>query len=239
MKFRSLIPLASLVLLSACSPQELQSVLGTMNTPNALSNEEVVKGLKEALQVGTERAVGQAGAANGFWSNAAIRIPFPQEAIKVKNTLLDLGMNKPVEDFEKTMNTAASDAAREAVPVFVDAITSMTIQDGFNLLRGGENAATNFLREKTSAALRAKFTPVVEKATAQVALTNYWQPLASTYNTATLLTGGKAVDPDLNAYVTTKAMDGLFLLLAGEEKKIREDPVARTTALLQKVFAAQ
>ncbi|HRF82487.1 MAG TPA: DUF4197 domain-containing protein, partial [Flavobacteriales bacterium] len=167
------------------------------------------------------------------------RIPFPPEAIKVKNTLTDLGIKKPVEDFERTLNKAAEQAAKEAVPVFVDAITSMSIQDGFTLLRGGENAATNFLREKTSDALRAKFTPVVERATQQVALTSYWTPVASAYNTASLLTGGKAVDPDLNAYVTSKAMDGLFLLLADEEKKIRQDPAARATALLQKVFAQQ
>jgi hypothetical protein len=144
-----------------------------------------------------------------------------------------------VEDFERTLNKAAEQAAKEAVPVFVDAITSMSIQDGFNLLRGGENAATDFLREKTSDALRAKFAPVVATATQQVALTSYWTPVANAYNTASILTGGKAVDPDLNAYVTAKAMDGLFLLLAEEEKRIRLDPAARATALLQKVFAQQ
>ncbi len=103
----------------------------------------------------------------------------------MKNTLTDIGLNKPVEDFEHTLNKAAEQAAKEAVPVFVDAITSMTIQDGFDLLKGGENAATNFLRNKTSEALRVKFAPVVEKATAQVALTSYWQPVANAYNTAT------------------------------------------------------
>ncbi|MBX2979147.1 MAG: DUF4197 domain-containing protein [Flavobacteriales bacterium] len=230
--------LAVVLLCTASSPQELQSILGA-GAPAALSNEEVISGLKEALRVSTERSVDKAGATNGFWNNNLIRIPFPQEAIAVKNTLTDLGINKPVEDFERTLNQAAELASKEAVPVFVDAITSMTIQDGFTLLRGGENAATNYLREKTSATLRTRFTPVVEKATSQVALTSYWQPLASAYNTATLLTGGKAVQPDLNAYVTDRAIDGLFTLLAQEEKTIRQDPVARTTALLQKVFAAQ
>lgn len=238
--FRSIAPpaLALACILTACSPQELQSILNA-GTPAALSNEEVISGLKEALRVSTERSVDKAGATNGFWNNNLIRIPFPPEAIAVKNTLTDLGINKPVEDFERTLNQAAELAAKEAVPVFVDAITSMTIQDGFTLLRGGENAATNYLREKTSATLRAKFTPVVEKATSQVALTSYWQPVATAYNTATIFTGGKAVQPDLNAYVTDRAMDGLFILLAQEEKTIRQDPVARTTALLQKVFAAQ
>ena len=220
------------------SPQELQSILNSAGT-GGLSNEEVISGLKEALRLGTERSVAKASVAEGFWNDSRIRIPFPAEAIKVKNTLTDLGITEPVEDFERTLNKAAETAAKEAIPVFVDAITSMSIQDGFNLLRGGENAATNFLREKTSAALRAKFTPVVENATEQVALTSYWNPLANAYNTASLLTGGKAIEPDLNAYVTTKAMDGLFLLLAEEEKKIRQDPAARATALLQKVFAQQ
>ncbi|MEZ4755562.1 MAG: DUF4197 domain-containing protein [Flavobacteriales bacterium] len=226
------------LLITACSPQELQSILNS-TAPSALSNEEVISGLKEALRVGTERSVEKASAANGFWNNNLIRIPFPQEAIAVKNTLTDLGINKPVEDFERTLNQAAELASKEAVAVFVDAITSMSIQDGFTLLRGGENAATNYLREKTSATLRTRFTPVVEKATGQVALTSYWQPMATAYNTATLLTGGKAVQPDLNAYVTDRAIDGLFTLLAQEERTIRQDPVARTTALLQKVFAAQ
>ncbi|MFZ1331691.1 MAG: DUF4197 domain-containing protein [Flavobacteriales bacterium] len=226
-----------LISLVACTPADLQSIL---NAPTSvLSNDEVISGLKEALRIGTERSVEKATGSDGFLSNPLIRIPFPQEAIKVKNTLLDIGLNKPVDDFELALNKAAVEASKEAVPVFVDAITSMSIQDGFNLLKGGENAATNFLREKTTAALTAKFAPVVHSATQTVDLTSYWTPLATTYNTTTLLTGGNAIDPDLDAYITTKAIDGLFLLLADEEKKIREDPLARTTSLLQKVFAQQ
>lgn len=204
-----------------------------------LSNGEVISGLKEALRIGTERSVTLGSAMDGFNKNTTIRIPFPQEAIKVRNTLMDLGMKKPVEDFETTLNRAAEEAAKEAVPVFVDAITSMSISDGFAILRGGEDAATNYLKEKTTAALLAKFRPKVEAATQKVALTNYWTPLANAYNTASILTGAKAVDPDLNAYVTQKAADGLFVLLANEEKKIRQDPMARATDLLKRVFAQQ
>ena len=148
-------------------------------------------------------------------------------------------MTTPVEDVELTPNRAAEEAAKEAVPVFVDAITSMTIADGFAILKGGENAATNYLKEKTTAALLVKFRPKVEAATQKVALTNYWKPMADAYNAATILTGGKAIEPDLNGYVTQKAADGLFLLLANEEKKIRQDPLARTTDLLRRVFAQQ
>jgi len=230
--------LITAITLSACSPQDLQNILAA-GSPAALSNEEVIAGLKEALRVGTERTVKSTSATDGFWSNQLIRIPFPDEAIKVKNTLTSLGMTQPINDFERTLNRAAEAAAKEAVPVFVDAVTSMTIQDGFTILRGGENAATNFLRDKTSAALRERFKPVVEKATRNTQLTSYWQPLASAYNTATLLTGGSTVNPDLDAYVTDKALSGLFTVLAQEEKRIRVDPVARTTELLRKVFAAQ
>ncbi|HRD53590.1 MAG TPA: DUF4197 domain-containing protein [Flavobacteriales bacterium] len=224
---------------AACSPQDLQTILGSTGGSPALTNDEVIAGLKEALRLGAERTVSSTSATDGFWGNQLIRIPFPEEAIKVKNTLTDLGINQPVQDFERVLNTAAERAAKEAVPVFVDAITGMSISDGFAILRGGERAATDFLREKTSAALRAKFTPVVERATQEVALTSYWQPIASAYNTATFITGGKAVNPDLNAYVTDKALAGLFTVLAQEEKRIRVDPLARATDLLRKVFAAQ
>ena len=227
-----------LVLLHSCSPQELQSILDTAGG-SPLSNEEVVAGLKEALQIGADRTVSKAGNENGFWADPRIKIPFPPEATAVKSTLLQIGMTKPVEDFERTLNKAAETAAKEAVPVFVDAIKSLSIQDGFTILRGGENAATDLLRQRTETQLRAKFLPVVKNATSSVALTSYWRPLANAYNTASILTGQQAVDPDLDAYVTDRAMDGLFLLLADEEKKIREDPIARTTELLRRVFGSQ
>ncbi len=234
---RPMLPVFLMMLLS-CSPQELQSILDAAgSTP--LSNEEVVAGLKEALQIGADRTVSKAGADNGFWNDQRIRIPFPQEAIKVKNTLLQIGLVKPVEDFERTLNKAAGNAAKEAVPVFVEAIRGLSIQDGFTILRGGDNAATDLLRQRTETQLRARFMPVVKNATSAVALTSYWEPLASAYNTATILTGQQAVDPDLDAYVTDRALDGLFLLLADEEKKIREDPLARTTELLRRVFGQQ
>lgn len=245
MNLRSALPTAGLVLLAAvlggCTEQQILGTMDAMKNGGAapLSNGEVVSGLKEALRVGTERSVSLASAVNGFNGNALIRVPFPEDAIKVRNTLMDLGLKKPVEDFELTLNRAAEAAAKEAVPVFVEAITSMSIADGFAILRGGENAATNYLKEKTTAALLAKFRPVVAKATRQVALAQYWKPVADAYNTATLLTGGKAVEPDLDAYVTRKAADGLFVLLANEEKKIRQDPLARTTDLLRRVFGAQ
>ncbi len=230
------IPFLFLLPLVACSPQELQTILGGTGE---LSEREVADGLKEALRIGTERSVDKAAAPDGFWNDPRIRIPFPPEAIAVRNTLMDLGMRGQVEQFEKTMNEAARLASREAVTVFVTAVNGMTIQDAFSILRGGDHAATNFLHARTHESLRGRFQPIVEQATSQVALGQYWQPLANAYNTATIITGQEAVDPDLNGYVTQKALDGLFLLLAEEEQRIREDPVARTTTLLQRVFSRQ
>lgn len=231
---------ALLVLFAGCSTQDLTKVLEaagqTTSGPAPLTNPEVINGLREALRTGTERSVQLTSAVDGFWNNARIHVPFPPEAVKVKTTLEGMGMKKPVEDFERTLNKAAEEATKEAVPVFVDAITGMSISDGFAILNGGEQAATDFLKEKTTGALMAKFKPVVARATERVALTNYWKPLANTYNTAGFITGAKAVDPDLDQYVTQKAIDGLFVMLADEEKKIRKDPLARTTELLRRVF---
>lgn len=235
---------AAALLCSACSSTQFAQVLDeTSKQINgggaALTNADVIAGLKEALDKGAEHAVGTASVADGFWKSDRLRIPFPPEAVKVKNTLSDIGMGAQVEKFELTMNRAAENAAKEAVPVFLNAIKGMTVADGFAILKGGDHAATDFLKEKTTAELTAKFRPIVEKATQQVALTNYWTPLSNAYNTATLLTGGQSVNPDLDAYVTQKAIDGLFVLVADEEQQIRKDPLARTTDLLKRVFAAQ
>lgn len=205
----------------------------------ALSEQEVVTGLKEALRVGAERGVAKASSDQGFWNDPRIRIPFPPEAQALRTTLLDMGMDQQVEEFERTMNKAAELASREAILVFTQAVNNMTIRDGFMILRGGDRAATNYLHDQTSDTLRTRFLPIVDRATSQVSLTSYWQPLANAYNTAAVLTGKDPVNPDLNGYITDQAMDGLFLLLAEEEKRIREDPIARTTEILKKVFAQQ
>lgn len=232
------------ILAAGCSSTQITQTMKDVadqvggGTPG-LTNDDVIAGLKEALVKGAEYSVDVASATDGFWKSSRLQIPFPEEAIKVKNTLNDIGLNSQVEKFELTMNRAAETAAKEAVPVFVNAIKGMTVADGFTILRGGDHAATNFLKDKTTAELTGKFRPIVEKATQQVALTSYWTPLTSAYNKATLFTGGEAVNPDLDAYVTQKAIDGLFILVADEEQKIRQDPLARTSDLLKRVFAAQ
>lgn len=213
------------------------SVLGSGQSTPSLSNEEVIKGLKEALSIGTDNAAGAAAALDGFNGNPLIHIPFPEDAIKVKNTVEGLGLDNQVDKFVTTLNRAAEEASKEAAPIFLDAITSMSIADGFTILKGADDAASVYLRNQTYDKLYATFKPKVQVAVDKVKVGENWEPLANAYNTATLLTGGERVDPDLNNYVTERAIDGLFLLLASEEKKIRENPAARVTDLLQKVFA--
>ncbi len=208
------------------------------NSKPSLSNEEVISGLKEALQVGIKNAVNQSAAIDGFLSNPEIRLPFPPDAIKVKEKALQLGMSSQVDKFETTLNRAAEEAVKEALPIFTQAILNMSVQDGFAILKGGNGAATNFLKNQTSQQLYNAFLPKVKDATAKVGLTAYWNPLITKYNAAVKLTGGQQLNPDLDAYITQRAIDGLFTLVAKEENKIRENPAARITDLLAKVFGS-
>lgn len=198
-----------------------------------LSNEEVVKGLKEALNIGTKNSTGKASKVDGFLKNPAIKIPMPPEAKSMETTLRGFGMNKPVDDFIVSLNRAAEEAAKDAAPIFLNAITSMSISDGFSILKGSDNAATSYLKDKTTAELKIKFKPIVAAALKKVQVTKYWKPLASRYNKVPMV---KPVNPNLDEYVTNKAMEGLFKLLAEEELKIRKDPAARVTDILKKVF---
>lgn len=214
-------------------------VLGTTNSGDgvSLTNEEVIQGLKEALTVGTNNSSGDASKEDGFWKNDRLRLPFPPDAIKVKEKAEDLGLTSQVEKFELTLNRAAEEACKTAGPIFIDAITGMSIADGWNILNGDTNAATTYLKNNTSSALYTAFKPKVETAVETVELTKYWEPIMTKYNQVMTLTNGDKVNPDLNDYITNKAIDGLFLLIADEEAKIRKDPLARVTDILDKVFS--
>ncbi|MBI3502714.1 MAG: DUF4197 domain-containing protein [Bacteroidetes bacterium] len=198
-----------------------------------LSNDEVIQGLREALNVGTNNSTASASKADGFYKNPLIFIPFPSEAQKIKNTVEDLGMHKQVQDFEMSINRAAEEASKEAAPVFLDAIKGMSIADGFSILHGADNAATQYLNDKTSGELTAKFTPIIKNAIQKVEVTKYWNPIITTYNK---VPGVEKQNPNLEQYITSKALEGLFKLIAGEEKKIRTDPVARISDILKRVF---
>ncbi len=210
----------------------------TTTTAPSLTNGEVISGLKEALSVGIKNSVNLSSVTDGFLANSAIRLPFPPDALKVKEKALDWGLDGQVEKFETTLNRAAEEATKEALPIFMNAITNMTVTDGFAILNGGNGAATKFLKDNTTSQLVAAFSPKVEAAIATVKLTDYWNPLATKYNTAMTLTGGQKVTTDLSAFVTDRAISGLFTMVEQEENKIRLDPMARVSDILQKVFGS-
>ncbi|MCB9359708.1 MAG: DUF4197 domain-containing protein [Flavobacteriales bacterium] len=224
-------------LLFACAEmtQVLEDVNGMSGTTPALTNTEVINGLKEALTVGTNNSTDLLSKVDGYYKNPALFIPFPPEAEKVKEKVIALGMESQVEKFEMTLNRAAETAAKEAAPVFINAIKGMSISDGFAILRGSDNAATQYLKDKTSAELKVKFQPIIKNAIDQVEVTKYWNPIITTYNKIPFVDNQ---NPDLEDYVTTKAMDGLFLMIEKEEKNIRANPMARVTDLLKKVFGS-
>lgn len=198
-----------------------------------LSNEEVIGGLKEALSIGSEKSTAKLSAVDGFFKDAAIKILMPEEAKKVEKKLRMVGMGKMVDDAILSMNRAAEDAAKTATPIFISAIRDITIQDGLGILRGGDHAATNYLKGKTVASLTEAFRPIIEASLVKTDATKHWNTVFTNYNKFS----AEKVDTDLAAYVTEKALMGIFHQLAQEELKIRKDPVARTTDLLKKVFA--
>ena len=199
----------------------------------SLSNDEIISGLKEALNVGTNNASQKLSNVDGFFKDAAIKILMPEEAQKVESKLRSLGMGKQVDNAILSMNRAAEDASKEVAPIFINAIKGMTIGDGLGILKGGDFAATNYLKEKTTASLTEKFRPIIESSLKKVDATKYWNTIFTTYNRFT----AEKVNTDLVAYVTEKALSGLFYQVGMEEQKIRKDPLARTTDILKKVFA--
>lgn len=206
------------------------------STTKPLTNDEVIKGLKEALNVGVNNSTGLASKLNGYYKNPKIFIPWPPDALKVEKKLRELGFGKKVDEFTMTLNRAAEEAAKEASPIFVSAIKGMTIQDGMGILKGNQTAATLYLKGKTETQLQSAFSPVVQRALQKTNATRYWSELVSIYNKIPLV---QKVNPNLNAYATDKAIDGLFVLVGDEETKIRKDPAARVTDILRRVFGGK
>jgi len=223
--------------LSCDTLNKISETVGTSGVA-PLSNDEVVRGLKEALTVGITNSVNLTSVTNGFLKNADIRLPFPPDALKVREKAMEWGLKNQVEKFETTLNRAAEEATKEALPIFKNAILNMSVKDGFAILRGGNGAATKFLKDNTNDQLVSAFSPKVRAAIATVKLTEYWNPIMSKYNSAAPLLGLNTVNPDLDQYITQKAIDGLFKMVEKEENKIRENPVARVSDLLKRVFAS-
>jgi hypothetical protein len=209
------------------------TAVSSAEAASSLSNDDIIKGLKEALTVGSNNAGESASKLDGFYRNEKINIPFPPEINNVKTSVENMGLKPQVTKFVETLNRAAEEAAKEAAPIFVNAITTMNISDGMNILNGGDKAATTFLEDKTTSELKTKFEPIVKKAIEKVQLTKYWNPVVSNYNKVPFV---KKVNPDLEAYVLERAISGMFTLVAEEEAKIRNNPAARVSDILKKVF---
>jgi len=237
--------------LLACSAHadwwdKLKSVLTSTNAPaaaDALSSEQMVGGLKEALSKGVEKAVASLGREGGFLTNLNVKIPMPEKLQTVEKALRTVGQNQLADDFVRSMNRAAEQAVPVAAGVFGDAIKQMTIADAKSILSGPDDAATQFFRRTTQTNLHAQFYPIVQKATDQVGVTAQYKQMMSKFAAADTLgglfgrsAGTKPGTTDIDAYVTDKALDGLFKMVADEEKNIRANPLARTSDLLQKVF---
>lgn len=205
----------------------------TQTKSSILSSDNISNGLKEALTVGANNAAKKLGAQDGFFGNAVLKILMPPEAQKIEKKLRDYGMGSQVDDAILSMNRAAESASKSAAPIFVNAIKSMSITDAYNILKGTDTAATGYLREKTTPQLTSAFSPVIQQSLDDVGATTKWSALVALYNNIPFV---KKLNPDLVGYVTDKALSGMFLSVAEEEKKIRKDPVAQTTDILKKVF---
>ncbi len=195
---------------------------------------EIGNALRQALKQGTSKSSDRLSAVNGFFGNAAVKILFPPEAQKVEKTLRGMGMNKLCDNVILSLNRAAEDAAKEAKPIFIDAIQKMTLKDVTGILMGQQDAATQYFKRTTTIALAAKFKPVIKVSLDKVGATKYYGTAAGEYNKLPFV---KHMNPDISDYATQKTIDGLFLEIAQEELKIRKNlPSARSTPLLQKVF---
>jgi len=203
------------------------------SSSSSLSQDEVGAGLKEALTQGVEKGVDQLSQEDGYYKDLSIKIFLPEEAQKVETKLRSLGLDEQVDNTIESLNRAAEDAATEAKDIFVAAIKGMTISDAMSILQGENNAATTYLDNSTRESLASKFEPIIKVSLDKVGATKNWNSIFTTYNKLPLV---QDVNPDLVDYVTQKAIDGLFVQIAKEELKIREDPAARVTDLLKKVF---
>lgn len=204
-------------------------------TMSALSESDIAAGLKEALGKGVSNAVSQLGAEGGFLSNAKVKIPLPEHLQLVEKGLRAIGQDAYADDFITSMNRAAEQAVPTAANVFGKAISNMSIDDARGVLSGGDTAATDFLKRSSHDELKQRFRPLVDAAVNEVGVTANYQQLMDKAGGAAQLIGAET--PDLTGYVTDKALDGLYLVVGEEERKIRENPAARTTELLKKVFS--
>jgi hypothetical protein len=199
----------------------------------SLTETDAANAIKEALNKGVDIGVKKVSKQDGFFLDPEIRIPFPKDMKKVEKKLRDLGMNQQIDQIIVSINRAAEDASTSAKPILIKAIKDMSISDAKKIVNGNKSAATDYLRNSTYLSLSKEFQPVIRTSLQKVNATKYWKSLIRAYNKIPFI---KKVNPDLEIYVTEKAIDGLFFMIEKEEKRIRENPKQRTTELLKKVF---
>jgi hypothetical protein len=221
---------------SLLSCAELQQVANQFPELNQNAQLDIAGGLKEALNNGISKQVSKLTATDGFYKNEAVKILMPEELQKVDKALRKIGLSSLADDGIKMLNRAAEDAVKESTPIFVDAVKQMSFTDAKNILMGNESSATTYLQTTTTTPLYAKFNPVIKNSFAKVGADKVWTNIINKYNAIPLV---KKVNPDLTDYTTKKALEGVFKMIAVEEKNIRTDLSSRTSTLLQKVFALQ
>lgn len=215
---------------------ELQQVVNSLPQGTGVDPTMIANGLRQALDFGIDKQVSKLTRKDGFYKNPLVKILLPQELRKVDQTLRDIGLSSLADEGLIMLNRAAEDAVKTATPIFVDAVKQITFNDAKNILLGPNNAATNYLEGKTNSALYGKFNPVIGKSFQKVGADRVWENIITKYNTIPFV---NKVNPDLTDYVTKQALDGVYTMIAVEEKKIRSSVAARTTNLLRQVFALQ
>jgi len=213
----------------------LKETVKELGGEKGLSEDEIISGLKQALEVGTSNAVTTVSKTDGYFKNPEIRIPLPENVMKVERLLRATGFGSQVDKFEVSMNRAAERAAPEAKAIFWDAIKQMSFADARRVLDGPDDAATQYFQDNTEGRLQEIFKPITHQAMSEVGATRYYQSIDNKIKTIPF---AERMSFDLDQYVTDRALNGLYLMLAEEEKKIRQDPAARVTQLLKKVFAS-
>lgn len=231
---KKILVLAVAISLSSCA--EMQQVMNQFPQTQGIGGVDIAGGLKEALNNGISKQVTKLTATDGFYRNEAVKILLPEELRKVDAGLRRIGLSSLADEGLKVLNRAAEDAVKEAAPIFVDAVRNMTFMDAKTILMGNESSATNYLQTSTSTALYGKFNPVIKNSFTKVGADKVWTNIITKYNSIPLV---NKVNPDLTDYVTNQALNGVFKMVAVEEKNIRTNLSARTSVLLQRVFAMQ
>lgn len=231
---KTLILLLILYTFSSCA--ELQEVINQAPQGVRITEVEMASGLREALNIGIEKQVSKLTQKDGFYKNELVKILLPEELQKVDKVLRDIGLDNLADEGLEALNRAAEDAVKEATPIFVSAVKDITFEDAKNILLGNNDAATVYLTSKTQSALYEKFHPVIQNSFGKVGADHIWASLINKYNTIPFTTD---VNPDLTDYVTREALEGVYTMIAVEEKEIRTKISSRTTDLLRKVFALQ